>query len=66
MRKLPLLKDLIVYLLLGVGSFLLLIFQLDAELPIIPSLAIAVLLMLIVRIRYWITERSGKKEDGPK
>ncbi|WP_248926631.1 YlaH-like family protein [Paenibacillus hamazuiensis] len=60
-RKLPLLKDLIVYIMLGVGSLLLLVFQIDARLPIIPSLAVAVAMMLIVRIRYWIAGRTNKQ-----
>ncbi|WP_019533035.1 YlaH-like family protein [Paenibacillus ginsengihumi] len=58
-RKLPLLKDLIIYLLLALGSIMLLFFQL-AGLPIVPSLSIAVILMLIVRIRYFIQERQTK------
>lgn len=58
-RKLPLLKDLIIYLLLALGSLMLLFFQL-AGLPIVPSLSIAVILMLMVRIRYFIQERQTK------
>ncbi len=61
-RKLPLLKDLIVYLIMAVGSFLLLIFQIDG-LPIVPSMGVAVLLMAVVRVRYWVTERSRKKPE---
>lgn len=60
-RKLPVLKSLIVYLLLGVGSFMLLIFQVDAGLPIIPSLAVAVFLMLLVRVRYFVENRRDRK-----
>lgn len=54
MRKLPVLKTLLVYILLGVGAGMLLFFQVKAELPIIPGLAVAIVLMLIVRIRYMI------------
>lgn len=61
-RKLPILKNLIVYLLMGLGAFLLLIFQIDAGLPMVFSLAIAVALMLMVRIRYFVEERSKKKK----
>lgn len=57
-RKLPLFKAAIVYLLLAIGAFLLLIFQVDAHLPIVYSLLIAVALMLTVRIRYWLQERK--------
>ncbi|MCR8634996.1 MULTISPECIES: YlaH-like family protein [Paenibacillus] len=60
MRKLPILKEAVVYLLLGVGAFMLLLFQLGA-LPIIPSLAVAVALMLMVRIRYFFQERTNRK-----
>jgi hypothetical protein len=59
-RKLPVLKALIVYLLMGVGSILLLFFQI-AGLPIILCLGVAVLMMLILRIRYFIEKRSGRR-----
>jgi hypothetical protein len=59
-RKLPVLKALIIYLLLGVGSILLLVFQI-AGLPIILCLGVAVLMMLILRIRYFIEKRSGHR-----
>jgi hypothetical protein len=59
-RKLPVLKALIVYLLMGVGSILLLFFQV-AGLPIILCLGVAVLMMLILRIRYFIEKRSGRR-----
>lgn len=60
-RKLPLLKDAIVYLLLGVGSFMLLIFQMFG-LPIVLSLLVAVGLMLLVRVRYFVEGRAKRKE----
>ncbi|MBD0379148.1 YlaH-like family protein [Paenibacillus sedimenti] len=59
-RKLPVLKALIIYILLAIGSVMLLFFQV-AGLPIVPSLAIAVFLMLLVRIRYFVEKRSGNK-----
>jgi hypothetical protein len=59
-RKLPVLKALIIYLLIGVGSILLLFFQI-AGLPIILCLGVAVLMMLILRIRYFIEKRSGRR-----
>ena len=58
-HRLPLLKLAIVYFLLLIGSFLLLIFQLDAGLPIVYSLIVAGSLILIVRIRYWL--QGGNK-----
>jgi hypothetical protein len=63
-RKLPLLKDAVIYLTIAVGAFILLLFQLDLELPIVVSLGVAVALMLIVRIRYWFTDRSKAKGGG--
>jgi hypothetical protein len=59
-RKLPLLKNVIVFSLIAIGSFLLLIFQM-LGLPIILSLAVAVFLMLIFRVRTYIEERVKKK-----
>ncbi|MEK8129690.1 YlaH-like family protein [Paenibacillus filicis] len=59
-RKLPLLKDAIIYLMLALGSVMLLFFQL-AGLPIIISLSVAVGLMLMVRIRYFVQERQQRK-----
>jgi hypothetical protein len=60
--KLPLLKDAIVYLLMAAGAFVLLIFEVDAGLPIVYCLLAAVGLMIIVRIRYWIIERQKNKQ----
>ncbi len=60
-RKLPLLKNVIVYSLIGIGSFLLLFFQMMG-LPIILSLAVAVFLMLIFRVRTYIEELVNKKK----
>lgn len=55
--KLPVLKALLVYALLAFGGFMLLIFEVDANLPIIYSLFVAVSLIVIVRIRYWIQNK---------
>lgn len=63
-RKLPVLKNLIVYLIIAVGAFFLLVFQVDAGLPIVQSLCIAVALMLLVRIRYYIMDRKARKEQN--
>jgi hypothetical protein len=59
-RKLPVLKAAIVYVLLAIGSVMLLFFQV-VGLPIVLSLAVAVFLMLLVRVRYFVEKRSGKK-----
>nr|WP_270885510.1 YlaH-like family protein [Paenibacillus aestuarii] len=60
-RKLPVLKSLIIYVLLALGSVMLLFFQV-AGLPIVLSLAVAVGLMLLVRVRYFVEKRSGNKK----
>ncbi|OPA78768.1 hypothetical protein BVG16_11205 [Paenibacillus selenitireducens] len=60
-RKLPILKDMIIYVLIGICAFVLLVFQID-KLPIIPCLAVAVALMLMVRIRYFVEARQKRKE----
>ncbi|MEK3917441.1 YlaH-like family protein [Paenibacillus sp. FSL H7-0331] len=60
-RKLPILKEAIIYLLLGVGAGMLLLFQLGA-LPIVPCLAVAIGLMLMVRIRYFFQDRRLNKK----
>lgn len=63
-RKLPLLKDVLVYVLILLGGWLLLFFQIRVGLPIVHGFAVAILLMIIVRVRSWITRRSsGKDQD---
>lgn len=66
-RKLPLLKDVLVYFLIAVGSVILWIFQIDASLPIVESLLAAILLMALYRARKWILDRraaSGGSSAG--
>ncbi|PZE22676.1 YlaH-like family protein [Paenibacillus xerothermodurans] len=60
-RRLPVLKEAIIYILLGGGSLMLLMFQMWG-LPIVPSLAVAVALMLMVKIRYFVQDRMNKKQ----
>jgi hypothetical protein len=59
-RKLPLLKDILIYLLIALGSFVLWFFQLNG-LPIIGCLLVAVSLMFLVRVRYFVESRAKKK-----
>lgn len=61
-RKFPFGKEVIIYLLLAVGAFILFIFQMD-KLPIIQCLCIVIVLMLIVRIRYFLTERRRRTQS---
>lgn len=62
-RKLPIVQTLVVYMLLALGGFMLLIFEVDAGLPIIYSLGIAVSLLLIVRVRYWVQGRAPQQDS---
>ncbi|MNJ02418.1 hypothetical protein D3C73_1623700 [compost metagenome] len=59
MRRLPVLKELVIYTLIGAGALILWLFQLDLRLPIVQSMIIALALMLIVRIRLFFTSRSN-------
>lgn len=63
-RKLPMIKDAIIYGTIAIGAFVLLIFQVDAGLPILLSLSIAVGLMLIVRIRYFLADRKKARSGS--
>ncbi|MBO2943231.1 YlaH-like family protein [Paenibacillus sp. F411] len=62
-QKMPLLKEVLLYLLMALGCGMLLIFQID-KLPIIQCLLVAVGLMLMVRIRYFVEDRQRKKNEG--
>lgn len=62
-RRLPVLKELIIYLLIGVGAFLLWLFQLDLQLPVVQSMMAALALMLIVRIRMFFVNRSNPQHE---
>ncbi|NOU76093.1 hypothetical protein GC098_32890 [Paenibacillus sp. LMG 31458] len=59
-RKLPVLKTAIIYVLLAIGSVMLLVFQI-VGLPIVLCLTVAISLMFLVRIRYFIEKRSGNR-----
>lgn len=63
MRKLPILKEIIIYLLIGVGSLVLLSFQTLLLLPIVYSLTVAILLMLMVRVRYFFEKRNRNRKQ---
>ncbi|MCG7407822.1 YlaH-like family protein [Paenibacillus sp. ACRRX] len=61
-KKLPILKEIAIYIVMAIGCFMLLIFQID-KLPIIQCLFVAVVLMFMVRIRYFVEERRKKQEQ---
>ena len=58
-KKLPILKNAVVYGLILIGSFFLLIFQLDADMPILYSLSVAIGLMVIYKARVMIDKRKS-------
>lgn len=62
-QRLPLLKEVLLYILMAIGSGMLLIFQ-TTKLPIIQCLLVAVALMLLVRVRYFVEARQKKKADA--
>ncbi|WP_042197509.1 YlaH-like family protein [Paenibacillus camerounensis] len=59
-QKLPVGKEVVLYLMMALGSGMLLIFQHD-KLPIIQCLLVAVGLMLLVRVRYLVEARQKRK-----
>lgn len=63
-RRLPILKDALVYVLILLGGLLLVFFQTRVGLPIVHSFAVAIILMLTVRIRMWVSNRRNKQTDS--
>jgi 4-hydroxybenzoate polyprenyltransferase len=61
-RKLPILKTVVIYILLAIGSMMLLFFQI-VGLPIVLCLSVAIFLMLLVRVRYFVEKRTGRKSS---
>jgi hypothetical protein len=45
---------------IGVGALILLFFQHDLQLPIVYSLTVAIVLMLMVRVRYFFEKRKQR------
>lgn len=62
-QKLPIGKEIVLYIMMAVGSGMLLIFQHD-KLPIIQCLLVAVSLMFMVRVRYFVEARQKRKADA--
>lgn len=62
MGRLPILKEIIVHIIMAIGCLVLLLLQLD-KLPIIQCMAVAVIMMLMLRGRQmydrWRTKKSG-------
>ena len=64
-KRLPILKEVLVYVIMAIGAFILMILQVD-KLPIIQCMGIAVIMMLMLRGRQlydkWKKGRSGQTE----
>jgi len=62
-QKLPIIKEILILLFIGLGSSILLILQID-KLPIIQCLLVAIALMFTVRIRYFIEGQRKKRSQA--
>ena len=63
-RRLPILKEILVYLLIAFGSLILLVLQVD-KLPIIQCMAVAVFMMLLLRGRQLYDKwKAGRVPKG--
>lgn len=60
--KLPILKEILVYVVMAIGCLVLLVLQID-KLPIIQCMAVAVAMMLLVRLRQ-IYDKRKKRGSG--
>ncbi|MEX2104085.1 MAG: YlaH-like family protein [Bacilli bacterium] len=60
-RRLPILKTMIIYVVLGVGCILFTVFH-GMGLPIIPALTIALTLIVVFRIKMYIDSRSSERK----
>jgi len=64
MGKLPILKEILVYILMAAGGLILLVLQID-KLPIIQCMGVAVAMMILVRLRQiYDKRRSGRQSGG--
>lgn len=63
--KLPIIKEILVYIVMAIGSFVLMIMQVD-KLPIIQCMGIAVIMMLMLRGRQMYDKWKKGKAGGPE
>jgi hypothetical protein len=63
MGRLPLIKEAIVHIVMAIGCLVLLLLQLD-KLPIIQCMGVAVLMMLVLRLRQLYDKRRSRKAGG--
>jgi len=60
MGKLPILKEILVYIIMAAGCLILLVLQID-KLPIIQCMGVAVAMMVLVRLRQIYDKRKGSQ-----
>lgn len=60
--KLPILKEILVHIVLAIGCLVLLLLQLD-KLPIIQCMAVAVGMMLLLRLRQMYDKRKNYQKN---
>jgi len=63
MGRLPILKEILVYLIMAAGCLILLVLQID-KLPIIQCMAVAVAMMVLVRLRQIYDKYKSKRQSG--
>ncbi|MFC5532156.1 YlaH-like family protein [Cohnella yongneupensis] len=61
--RLPILKEVLVYLMMAVGCYVLLVLQL-LILPIIQCMSVAVFMMLLLRLRQLYDKRINASKDS--
>jgi len=57
-KRMPIIKEILVHLLMAFGSLVLLVLQID-KLPIIQCMAVAVLMMMLLRARQFYDKWKG-------
>ena len=60
MGRLPILKEIVVYIIMAAGCLILLVLQID-KLPIIQCMAVAVVMMIMVRLRQIYDKRKNRQ-----
>ncbi|MBN2983347.1 MULTISPECIES: YlaH-like family protein [Cohnella] len=63
--RLPILKEILVYVMMALGCLVLLVLQID-KLPIIQCMGVAVIMMLMLRLRQLYDKLRKPKDGGDK
>lgn len=61
--RLPILKEIVVYVIMALGCLVLLVLQID-KLPIIQCMGVAVAMMILVRLRQIYDKRRNKRSGN--